>query len=128
MAPSPTADAKRLIEQCRTSPAEHARHVRLEVIGLSFERPIGRQCVAAAEIATGDEITLLARTMPTFAAHCVFGTPPRHRKSELVSNPLFTGPEVPERDGAQISISMESANLVLGSTSMLVVVWIRWTR
>src|ERR1700737_5056590 len=85
-APSPTAEAQRLIEPALTSPAANtpgrlvsiAKGLRSRTQlsgGLSFFR-------------RSEPVTMyppLSQTTPASAAHCVCGTPPSPRKSQLVS-------------------------------------------
>ena len=58
--PSPTAEATRLIEPWRTSPAtKMPRYVCFEQIGLAFERPVARTTAINRKIGAGENVTTL---------------------------------------------------------------------
>src|SRR6185503_13837275 len=109
--------------------SEHARHACLEVIGLPVESPVGRQRTAAPEIGTGHEIPLLVANDADLRRPLRIGHAAEAEKEQVAStirsSPVLRFLSV---TACNRSSPCRAATSVLGSTSMLGVVWIRWTR
>ena len=109
---------------------EHARHVGLEVVGLSVESPVCRQCAAAPKVGAGDQIAFLVAddadlSRPLRIRHAAEAEKERGRLDDRAPAPVFRFLSV---TACNRSSPCRAATTVLGSTSMFGVVWMRWTR
>jgi len=116
MAPSPTAEATRLIEPWRhITRREHARHGGFQIVRLAIELPVVGQRPVFAKVGPGNKIILfVADDAHPFRPFSIRYRAETEKQKARLDGPFLTGLAVLERDRLQHVIAMQRDDLGFG--------------